>query len=386
MLNGVHRHILQDRVVYGRPASEVLSELLEAYGKQRAFVVSTRSISGADGLARRIASGLGDRCVGLYGGISAHAPRQGVIDAALEARRTDADILVGIGGGSVADACKAVQIAAWQGLGTASDLAAYRTGRSGGASVTPPADPLRMIAIPTTLSAAEFTPFGGVTDTEQHVKEGYGHPLAVPRAVILDPAMTLQTPPTLWFSTGLKAIDHCVETLCSAERAPYADALAAEGLKILTRGLRATKARPDDADARLDCLIGMWLAISGAAAGKGIGASHAIGHTLGGMLGVPHGVTSCVMLAAVLKWNESASGERQALVAELMGAPGSAAGEAVKGLCRELGLPTALSEVGVRPDQFDAIAAHTMTDRGVRFNPRPIHGPADVVEILKLAA
>ena len=192
----------------------MLGELLEAYGKRRVLVVSTRSISGPNGLASRIAADLGERCVGLYGGIGAHAPRQGVIEAALEARRTDADIIVGIGGGSVADASKAVQIAVWQGLEKPSDLEAYRSGVRGGAQVTPPADPLRMIAIPTTLSAAEFTPFGGVTDTEHYVKEGYGHPLAVQRAVILDPAMTVQTPPTLWFSTGLKAIDHCVETLC----------------------------------------------------------------------------------------------------------------------------------------------------------------------------
>ena len=138
MLNGVHRHILQDRVVYGRPALEVLGELLEAYGKRRVLVVSTRSISGPNGLASRIAADLGERCVGLYGGIGAHAPRQGVIEAALEARRTDADIIVGIGGGSVADASKAVQIAVWQGLEKPSDLEAYRSGVRGGAAWTDP--------------------------------------------------------------------------------------------------------------------------------------------------------------------------------------------------------------------------------------------------------
>jgi maleylacetate reductase len=309
-----------------------------------------------------------------------------VIEAAVEARRTDADLIVGIGGGSVADACKAVQIAVWHGLTRTDQLDAYRNGGHGGAIVTPPPDPLRMIAIPTTLSAAEFTPFGGVTDTERHAKEGYGHPLVVPRAVILDPAMTQATPPQLWFSTGIKAVDHCVETLCNLERAPYADALAAEGLKFLTRSLGATRARPDDLDARLEAQIGMWLAISGAAAAGGIGASHAIGHTLGGMLGVPHGLTSCVMLPAVLTWNAAVNGERQQYVAELMGAPGRPASETVKALCRSLDLPTTLAEVGVRPDQFVAIAEHSMSDRGVRFNPRPIRGPDDVVEILKLAA
>jgi maleylacetate reductase len=130
----------------------------------------------------------------------------------------------------------------------------------------------------------------------------------------------------------------------------------------------------------------MWLAISGASAGRGLGASHAIGHTLGGMLGVPHGITSCIALPAVLAWNAGANPAGERLVAELVGAPDRPAAEAVKALCRELGLPTTLREVGVRPGQFEAIAEHTMTDRGVRSNPRPITSAADVVEILKLAA
>src|SRR5258708_7261104 len=128
MLNGVHRHIQQDRVVYGRPAVEVLNELLGAYGKRRALVVSTRSLSGPQGLATRVGAELGGRCVGVYGGVSAHAPRQAVVEAAAEVRRTNADIIVALGGGSVSDACKAVQIAVWQGVTRTDELAAYRSG------------------------------------------------------------------------------------------------------------------------------------------------------------------------------------------------------------------------------------------------------------------
>ena len=392
MLSGVYRQTLQDRVVSGRPAAEVLAELLAEYGKTRALVVSTRSLSGRQGLAIEIAAALGERCVGLHGSISAHSPRDDVIAAAEEARRLRADILVAIGGSSVTDACKVVQLAVWNGLTDAGALDPYRAGaRSGAKAPAPGADPLRMIAIPTTLSAAEFTPFGGVTDTRPgvkggHVKEGYGHPLYVPRAVILDPRMTLQTPAELWFSTGMKAVDHCVETLCGLHRSPFADALAAGGLKRLAGALRASKAAPDDMDARLDCQLGMWLAISGAAAGQGMGASHAIGHTLGGMLGVPHGITSCVALPAVLAWNAGANAEGERLVAQLVGRPGLSASAAVKTLCQDLGLPTTLSAVGVRSEQFAAIAEHTMTDRGVRSNPRPIGSAADIVEILRLAA
>jgi maleylacetate reductase len=129
----------------------------------------------------------------------------------------------------------------------------------------------------------------------------------------------------------------------------------------------------------------MWLAMSGASSGRGLGASHAIGHTLGGTYGVPHGLTSCVALPAVLKWNEGVAMDRQALVAALMGHPELSASDAVKTLATTLGLPTTLAAVGIRPDQFQAIAEHTLHDRGVRSNPRPIKGAADIVEILELA-
>ena len=242
-----------------------------------------------------------------------------------------------------------------------------------------------MIAAPTTLSAAEFTPFAGVTDKANQAKQGYTHPMMAPRAVILDPAMTLATPPQLWFSTGLKAVDHAVEQLCNPERAPFADALAEEGLRRLTQGLADTKTHPKDLGSRLECQFGMWLAISGAGAGRGMGASHAIGHTLGGSYGVPHGITSCVVLPAVLAWNETSNAERQALIVRLMGGQGITASEAVRRLASGLGLPTDLASVGIGPDQFQAIAEHTMHDAGVRANPRPIKGPADIVEILELA-
>uniref|UniRef100_UPI0025E8E872 iron-containing alcohol dehydrogenase n=1 Tax=uncultured Phenylobacterium sp. TaxID=349273 RepID=UPI0025E8E872 len=291
-----------------------------------------------------------------------------------------------LGGGAVIDATKVAQLCLWAGLTEAAQLDAYRAGRGEGrVDVTRVAAGVRMIAVPTTLSAAEFTPFAGVTDTAARAKEGYTHPDLAPRAVVLDPVTTLSTPPQLWFSTGMKAVDHAVEQLCNPERAPYADALSADGLRRLARGLAATKADPADLDARLECQFGMWLAISGAGSGRGMGASHAIGHTLGGSYGVPHGITSCVTLPAVLAWSAMAAGPQQAVVNGLLGAPGPAS-EAVRDLVTGLGLPSDLRSVGITRDQFQAIAEHTMHDRGVRSNPRPINGPADIVEILELAA
>jgi len=385
MLIGAHRFPRQDVVDYGRPAAEALREFAAAAGLTRLLITTPRSLG--ESLAAQLAKELGELCVGIVAGVPAHSPRQSVVAGAEAARRRRADLLVALGGGSVIDATKVMQLALWAGLGRPDELDPYRAGRGPDrvdVAKIPPG--VRMVAIPTTLSAAEFTAFAGVTDTAKRAKEGYTHPLLAPRAVILDPAMTLATPEALWFSTGLKAVDHAVEQLCNPIRAPYADALAADGLKRLAAGLAASKADPADLDARQECQFGMWLAISGAGAGRGMGASHAIGHTLGGSYGVPHGITSCVALPAVLAWNEAAGTERQALVAELMGAGGLSAAEAVRRLAQGLGLPTDLKSVGITPDKFQAIAEHTMHDAGVRANPRPIKGPEDIVEILELAA
>ena len=385
MLSGTHRFPRQDQVTYGRPAAEVVKELAASLGASRLMITTTASL--ADNLAAAMAADLGGLCVGVFSAIGAHSPREGVIAGAAEARRLDADLLVALGGGSAIDATKVMQLCLWAGLTKVEDLDPYRAGRgSDRVKVAEIPAGVRMLAVPTTLSAAEFTPFAGVTDMARHVKEGYGHPLLAPRAVILDPAMTLSTPPMLWFSTGLKAVDHAVEQLCNPTRAPYADALAEDGLRRLTRGLAATKADLADLDARLDCQFGMWLAMSGVGSGRGMGPSHAIGHTLGGGYGVPHGVTSCIALPAVLKWSEDAAPDRQALISQLMGARGLPAADAVKRLATGLGLPTSLASVGIGPDSFQAIAEHTMHDAGVRTGARPIAGPQDIVEILELAA
>ncbi|RYG33291.1 MAG: maleylacetate reductase, partial [Burkholderiales bacterium] len=306
MITGAYRFPRQDTVIYGRPAREAVIELAKRYNAKRLFIFTTRSL--ASDLAARLASDLGSLCVGTFSAIASHSPRSDVIAGAIAAREADADLLVALGGGSVIDATKLIQLCLWADLTSTNQLAPYRMGRGDDrkdASQIPSG--IRMVAIPTTLSAAEFTPFAGVTDGENNVKESFTHPDFAPRAVILDPALTLFTPQRLWSSTGMKAIDHAVEQLCNLERSPMGDAVASEGLRLLAKGLRASHDDPSDLEARSQCQHGMWLAISGAATGRGMGASHAIGHTLGGSYGVPHGITSCITLHATLEWNRAYS-------------------------------------------------------------------------------
>jgi maleylacetate reductase len=390
MLSGTHRYFLQERVIYGKPAAAAVAEEAAALGARRVFLTTTRSLAGEDGLAAAVAQALGERHAGTYGAIGAHSPRDAVIAGAglaRAARAARADLLVAIGGGSVIDATKVMLLCLWHGLDDVDALDAHRGARGVDPSRRPPGleGAIRMLAVPTTYSAAEFTYIAGVSDTRRRVKELYGHPLFTPQAVVLDPAATLRTPAELLLSTGMKAVDHAVERLSMLETNPYSDATAAEALRLLTAALPAIRREPQALEPRLQGQLGMWLSITGAASGVGTAASHAIGHTLGGSYGIPHGITSCLTLPAVLRWNSPVNAGRQAQVSALMGAPGRPAAALVAELVASLGLPGRLRDVGIRREDLRPIAEHTMHDPPVRANPRPITRPEDILEILEFA-
>jgi alcohol dehydrogenase class IV len=245
---------------------------------------------------------------------------------------------------------------------------------------------VRQISIPTTLSAGEFSHISGVTDERAKVKEMFRHPAIVPKAVVLDPEVTRHTPMWLFLSTGIRAVDHCVEGVCSKEANPYGDASALHGLSLLARGLPRVKANPDDMEARLDCQLGSWLSMAALAAGVPMGASHGIGYVLGAVFDIPHGHTSCIMLPSVMRWNKPANADRQALIAAAMGQPGREAGDVLDDFIRGLGMPRSLGDVKVNKEHFDRIARQAMGTPWVPRNPRKIDGPTQVREILELAA
>ena len=323
-----------ESVIYGRPFAEAVKEQVEQSGATAVFLLASGTLARETGLVGQIRDALGNRLAGIHARIGAHTPRTDVVDAGNAARAAGADLLLTLGGGSVTDAAKMVAFCLGNGITDPTQLDDYRARVSAdGKIVRPDSKPptVRTVTIPTTLSAGEYTASAGCTDTARNVKESFGHPLMMPKNVILDPRATLHTPEWLLLSTGIRAVDHAVEDICSPECQPISEGASCHALKLLGRGLLGVKADPLDLEARLECQLGAWMSMVGSQTGVSKGASHGIGHVLGGTAGVPHGYTSCVMLPHVLRFNHAVNAERQALVSEALGRSGDPAAEVSPG-------------------------------------------------------
>ncbi|HML11550.1 MAG TPA: iron-containing alcohol dehydrogenase [Stellaceae bacterium] len=388
MLTGAYRFPAMESVIYGRPFSEAVREEVEKADAHAVFVLASGTLERETDLVERLKTALGNRFAGLCAKIGSHTPRVDCVAAANAARTAGADLIVTLGGGSVTDAAKIVAMCLANDVGDPTELDNYRARTDADGKTTRPridAPKVRTITIPTTLSAGEYTASAGCTDTLRNVKESFGHPLMMAKAVVLDPAATMYTPEWLFLSTGIRAVDHAVEDICSPLCQPLSEGASAQALKLLGHGLRGVKADPKDLDARLECQLGAWMSMIGSQTGVPKGASHGIGHVLGGTAHVPHGYTSCVMLPHVLRFNLDVNPDRQTLVSDALGDRTAPAADLVAGLIADLGLPSRLRDVGVKEDQLDRIAELSMHDRWIHTNPKKIDGPAVIRQILDAA-
>jgi maleylacetate reductase len=386
---GVYQNFAIDRVVYGKPAAETLLAEAARLGAKRVFLLVSRTLDRETTWVQDMRDALGDRYAGSFDGMPSHTPRQSVLEAAAKAGEVGADLIVTFGGGSGTDAGKMIRLALKHDIRDIEsfDRFVVRVAPDGSRAVVdyePPDVP--QIAIPTTLSGGDFNPSAGATDTRTMLKEIFRHPKLVPSVIILDPGVTVRTPQWLWLSSGVRALDHAVETVCASAADARSRLEAVSAITLLARALPRTHQDPNDLDARMDAQLAVWLSMEHNRFGISMGASHGIGHVLGGTCNVPHGYTSCVMLPSVLRYNETFSTDRQELVSEAFGRAGEPAWRVVHEFIAGLGLPRSLGEVGVMPDRYDMVAKAAMLDHYLHTNPRPIHGVEDIMEILRMAA
>ena len=382
---GSYQYPSMEFVIYGKPAAEALREEAERLDARRVLLIVSRTLNTKTDEIEKIRLGLKDRYAGTFDGIPQHTTREVVVQAAAQARDAKADLIVAVGGGSVVDAAKIILMCIEHEIVDQDGLDGYETTpeRRFGAFRNPRA---RMIAIPSTLSGGEYNSGTLVTDTRRKLKQIFNHPMMMPRTIILDPAITRYTPEKLWLGSGTRAMDHGIEAICSIRGNPLVESACLSGLRYLHDGLLRTEENPDDAEARVSCQFGSWLAAFGLQARVPMGASHAIGHVLGGTCDVRHYFCTAVMMPSVLRYNRPATAEAQKSIAAALRAPELDASDAFSAFVGKLGLPRKLSEVGVGEDRFGLIGENAMLSIFTRSNPQPIREAADVVQILRLAA
>jgi maleylacetate reductase len=379
MSTQIHRWPAQQRVRTGPVAEALPPELADC---TRVLLATTRSLAKSQ-IAAATRTAIGAKLVAEHATMRAHSPVEDVLALAQMLRESGAERVVALGGGSVIDGAKVACRAVWAGAVDKPGLIGLAVSRGAETEAWDAVEPTpRIVAVPTTLSAAEFAPHAGYTDIEAGRKMRAVQASQVPRAVILDPAAILETPAELLLSSGIRAVDHAAERLCANERAPFSDAVSRQALTMLAEALPAIKRDPGDLAARAAAQQAMWLSVMGGWSGVAVGASHGIGYILGGARGVPHGITSCLGLPAVMQWNAPVNGEQQATVARILG--GATASEALRGFIRGLGLPTTLKEVGIGEEEIPALAAKWDGGPPIATNPRTVSGASDVEAILRL--
>ena len=349
-MGGEYRYSNPPVIRWGQGSVAALAGDLEQLGARSIALVSTRSVTAEGGAAATVLGALAQRSPVLTVLIHQHAPVADIESGVMEVAASGADAIVSVGGGSPIDAGKVIAIRVGEARGTA---------------------PLRHLAVPTTLSGAELSAGAGMTDAAGN-KVGLRDPRGLPDRVVYDGELALATPTWLWLSTGIRAVDHGVEGFLAGGEHPLNDVLAAEGLRRLFDSLPEAKERPAEGSIRTRNQLGAWFSFTlpGPTAG---GLSHVMGKQIGARHGIPHGVTSCLLLPHVMRYLATVQAERMSELARAVGVgeDGLAAAEAVEGLVRRLGLPQHIGEFGIGEHELRAAA-------------ESVAGPHPVEEIFKI--
>ena len=361
-----HRPHPLTRLIYGSGRLAEVGRLVEELAGTRVLLVTSPSVR-RTGLADRVGGHLGRRLAAEFDDVRPHSPIEVVEAARQAATRAAADVVLSVGGGSAVDTAKGVV-----------HLVREQTGRR-----------LPHVAIPTTLSGAEFTYAAGITHGP--TKRIYGPDLFC-EVVLLDPEAAAVTPCSLFLPSGLNAVAHCVEGIQSVDGSAVAEAMMLHAIRLLSESLRAVQRDPGDLEARGRAQAGAALASLGIW-GVSVGLEHALAHAVGGKYKAPHATVHAILIAPVMRFNHPMVVPAQAAIAEALGVSrdGDDAVVARRGIERitalliDLGIPTGLRALGVTEDGLADLAEAACHDPCFATNPRPVSSRDDVVEVLRSA-
>ncbi|HEY9786101.1 MAG TPA: iron-containing alcohol dehydrogenase, partial [Candidatus Obscuribacterales bacterium] len=352
-------------------AANGVCDIVKELGGTKAFVVTDQPLL-KTGLLKPILESFEDVGVVLFSDVPSDSDIDVVNQAATQARQDGCDVVLAIGGGSVLDTAKVVNIC----LSLGGDILDYQ----GLNNLSSPLLPL--IAVPTTAgTGSEVSMVAMVKDRAEGKKLLFGSRFLAPQAAVLDPYLTLSLPPKLTAATGLDALTHAIEAYSAIiSNSHFTDALCVESMRHIFEHLpRATK-NGDDVEARTQMLVASTMA-GVAFTNSGVGIVHALAHATGGKFGTHHGVTNSIFLPHGMHFNLDAISARYASLARILGISQSRSDteaaraliDKVEALCVEVGLPRHLRDVGVPKldrSELEELAFLTSSDPAIMFNPK----------------
>ena len=376
----------------GQNALEGLPSELERLNVSKPFIITDEGIVKV-GLLDKVLAGFNDSDI-IIGAVYDKVPPDSSITVVNEAaklyREQNCDCIIAVGGGSVIDSAKGINIVISENTTDIIQFAGHDRIRN----VQQP-----LIVIPTTSgTGSEVTLVAVVADKEKDQKMLFTSTKLLPSVALIDPRMTMSLPPKLTAATGMDALTHAIEAYTCLQKNPISDAYAFAAIESITKNLVNVVKNGNDEQGRFE------LAVASTAAGVAfsnsmVGAVHGIGHTVGALAHVHHGMAMAILLPHVMEYNLEKIGELYSeLLLSLAGAEtfastpknkrAEASIEFIKNLNKTLnslcGMPITLSEAGVNESQLEEIAKRSLNDGAMILNPEDMN-PEEVLSVLKKA-
>lgn len=380
-----------ENVFHNVSAVETLPKVLELHDYRRVFIVSSRTLNTKTDVIRKLEACMGDKVVGLTDKVGEHAPLNNVIEAAKAARDANADVILGVGGGSVMDLCKVMQLCITEDIYEREALLKLQ------ATILPDFSDIlagsiklptiRQIFIPTTMATAEWTYGSTPMNEETHLKANFLHiRLGAPQAIIYDPEITAHTPIHLLLSTAIRGLDHAINTRCSVRPHPIGNALTEQAIKLFIENLPLIKDNVHDRQAMSNCQFA--LACAGMAQMCAThGFSHWMVHIVGPYASVGHSEAACVLMLAQARWFEGYADEHFDVIKRILGRENEPFHQIIFDLLDRLDMPTSFKDLGVNDQQLDEMAPLAMEHPLVTsYNLRPIETVDEIRQVLALVS
>ena len=362
------------RIVMGPGAINQLADETRALNAKKILIVTDQGLIEA-GLVKQAQAVLekADIEYAVFGDVEADPRYEIVADCVEMIRSENADLIVGLGGGSPIDIAKMSAIMATN----AGPISEYF-----GIDLVPQPG-LPTLIIPTTAgTGSEVTPIAILSDHTEKLKKGVVSPYLFPSAALLDPELTLGLPPNVTAATGMDAFIHAVEAFTSKNAFAVTDMLARQAMELIMDNLRSAYTDGNNLPARAKVLEGSLLA-GMAFANAGVTAVHAFAYPIGAEFHIPHGVANSIMLVPVMEFNMFGNLTKFAEMAKIFGedtsgldeqASAQAAVEAMRKLAIDLKIPDQLSGFGVQEKDIPMLAEGVMkVTRLLANNPRELN-------------